>query len=213
MYMSKIELDIAKSSRLGVYEAHQALWKLFSDSPDRERDFLYRRLDTASFLTVSVRKPEREEFVRRMDVKEYYPRLSAGDRVMFSLRFNPVVKRRNEHGRQVRVDLVQDERKRLMNGQAELPPRPVIAEGVAEEWLGKRQRNLGLSLEPGSLMVESYDQARFARHGGRRPVVLSRIDARGFASVTDVAQLEGALFNGVGCAKGFGFGLLLIRWA
>jgi CRISPR system Cascade subunit CasE len=213
MYMSKIELDMAKPSRLGVYEAHQALWKLFSDSPDRERDFLYRRLDTASFLTVSRRRPDRRGFVHTMQSKEYAPVLSAGDRLMFSLRFNPVVKRRNENGRQVRVDMVQDERQRLMREGAQLPPRPEIAEGVAETWLDKRRRDLGLSPEPASLMVESYDQVRFRRHGGKRPVVLSCIDVRGFAAVDDTALLERALFNGVGCAKGFGFGLLLIRRA
>ncbi|KAB1442878.1 type I-E CRISPR-associated protein Cas6/Cse3/CasE [Pseudodesulfovibrio senegalensis] len=218
MFMSKIRLDMARSSHLGVYEAHQALWKLFSDSPDRRRDFLYRRLDDSSFLTVSERRPEDLPFVRRMEVKEYEPKLANGDRVLFSLRFNPVIKRREpssdgRRGRQVRVDMVQDERKRLMREGLEMPSRSEIAQGVAEQWLEKRQQTLGLTLEKETVMAEAYDQSRFGHRGGSKAVVLSRIDARGFATVADAGLLEKALFQGVGAAKGFGFGLLLVRRA
>jgi len=201
-----------------VYEAHQALWRLFSDSPDRRRDFLYRRLDNASFLTVSDRQPEKRPFVSRLEVKEYAPKLANGDRVLFSLRFNPVVKRRepkegNRRGRQVRVDMVQDERMRQMREGVKTKPRLEIAQDVTLQWLEKRQQTLGLTLEKETVMAEAYDQSRFGSGGGNKAVVLSCIDARGFATVSDVAQLENALFHGVGAAKGFGFGLLLVRRA
>lgn len=216
--MSKVVLDMAKSARLGVYEAHQALWMLFSDSPDRRRDFLYRRLDNETFLTVSERAPERRDFVQRLEVKPYEPKLAVEDRVLLSLRFNPVVKRRvpdprRERGRQVRIDLVQDARMRLMDQKEPVPPRSEIAQQVAGQWLEKRQDALGIVFEPGSIIAESYDQARFGKRGGDKQVVLSRIDARGFATVVDPGRLEKALFQGVGCAKGLGFGLLLARRA
>lgn len=218
MFMSKIELDMAASARLGVYEAHQLLWRLFSDAADRRRDFLYRQLGRDTFLAVSEREPQRREFVRRLEVKPYAPQLAEGARVLFSLRLNPVVKRRepipgDERGRQVRVDMVQDERKRLMREGAPLPPRSEIAQRVALQWLEKRQERLGVSLEPDSVMAEAYDQARFGKRGGTKPMVLSRIDVRGFASVTGPERLRQALFQGVGCAKGLGFGLLMVRRA
>ncbi len=219
MFMSKIILDPVLMKRAGVYEEHRALWKIFSDSPDRERDFIYRKMDRASFLAVSSREPVETKFLRNLQVKEYNPLLEAGERLHFSLRFNPIVKRRDENGRQQRIDLVQDFRKQKINEGVPLeniPRRLEIAEEVGAEWIMKRSESLGFELEQGDnwsgLMVESYSQERFQK-GKAGKVVLSCIDVRGFATVTDAENLKQALFNGVGCAKGFGFGLLLVRRA
>ncbi|WP_320171106.1 type I-E CRISPR-associated protein Cas6/Cse3/CasE [Maridesulfovibrio sp.] len=218
MFMSKIVLDPVMMKRAGVYEEHQALWKIFSDSPDRERDFVYRRMDRSSFLAVSDREPVKTGFLRNLQVKEYNPQLDAGERLHFSLRFNPVVKRRDESGRQQRIDLVQDQRMKMQE-QGETSSvkgqRLKIAEEVGVQWIMKRSETLGFELEQGGnwsgLIVESYSQERFRKGNGR--VVLSCMDVRGFATVTDPDNLRQALFNGVGCAKGFGFGLLLVRRA
>lgn len=215
MYMSKLSIDPAVLVRTGVYEAHQALWQVFSDSPDRERDFLYRQTDRFDFLTVSARKPLDTPLLRRVSVKDYSPKLAVGDRLAFSLRFNPVVKRRNERNRQERIDMVQDERKRLEREgvpRQDWPSRLELAEQVALSWLTKREPDLGLRVDQSSLMVEAYDQDRFRKAGGKR-VTLSRLDVRGIAEVMEPQALAETLFRGVGCAKGFGFGLLLVRKA
>lgn len=219
MFMSKIILDPVQMKLAGVYEEHRALWKIFSDSPDRERDFIYRKMDQAGFLAVSSREPVETSFLRNLQVKEYNPQLEAGERLHFSLRFNPIVKRRDENGRQQRIDLVQDRRIKLKEQGAsgsERLKRLEIAEEVGVEWLMKRSEALGFELEQGEnwsgLIVESYSQERFQKRKGRK-VVLSCMDVRGFATVTDPEKLKQALFNGVGCAKGFGFGMLLVRRA
>eukprot|EP01022_Parablepharisma_sp_SALTPOND_P009506 TRINITY_DN139486_c0_g1_i1.p2 TRINITY_DN139486_c0_g1~~TRINITY_DN139486_c0_g1_i1.p2 ORF type:complete len:120 (+),score=23.28 TRINITY_DN139486_c0_g1_i1:2-361(+) len=117
------------------------------------------------------------------------------------------------------MDIVQDRRLKLMEegiARPELPTRLDIAEEVGAQWISKRRESLGFELEydeeshwPG-LIVESYSQERFMKGKGRK-VTLSSMDVRGFATVTDPEKLKTALFEGVGCAKGFGFGLLLIR--
>ncbi|WP_316897544.1 type I-E CRISPR-associated protein Cas6/Cse3/CasE [Pseudodesulfovibrio indicus] len=214
MYMSKLTFDPVCIARQGIYDAHQALWTVFSDDPDRRRDFLYRRLDERTFLTVSDREPLHRDGLLRCEVKEYAPRLKAGDRVYFSLRFNPVVKRRDDKGRQVRVDLVQDRRRRLAEQGVSpdgLPPWHVVAEEAARDWFAGRRDSLGL--EVGDVLVEAYCTETFARRRGERAISLARIDAGGFARVTDPARLVESLRRGVGCAKGFGFGLLLLRRA
>lgn len=214
MYMSKLSFDPVRITRQGVYDAHQALWTVFSDDPDRRRDFLYRQMDERTFLTVSDREPLRRDLLSRCEVKRYEPRLKEGERVYFSLRFNPVVKRRDAQRRQVRVDLVQDRRRRLAAEGVlpdALPPWHALAESAAGEWLANRRETLGL--EVGDVLVEAYCTEKFAKRRGERPVSLARIDAGGFARVTDAARLTESLRNGVGCAKGFGFGLLLVRRA
>ena len=213
MYMSKLSFDARVLARDGCYEAHQALWKIFSDSPDRERDFLYRAISAKAFLAVSARAPERSSLLDRLEVKPYDPRLAAGERLLFSLRVNPV--RKAKIGKkQFRHDVVQDLRKRLMEEDGlrpeELPPRPVLAERAGRDWLAARQEALGLAVDPDTVMAEAYVRERFRKAKGPA-VTLGRMDLRGYATVTDPEALRRALFEGVGCAKGFGFGLLLVR--
>ncbi len=214
MYISKLVFDRTALARRGMYEAHQALWDVFSDSPDRKRDFLYRQMDQGAFLAVSRREPAPGPDLSQRDVQPYTPALRTGERVLFSLRVNPVRKTRDDKGRQVRHDVVQDLRKRLMaDGTPEhkLPTRLELAEQAATSWLEARQGALGLALEAGSLMAEAYENRRFRKARGGPEVVVSSLDLRGFAHVTDPEALGQALFDGIGPAKAYGCGLLLVR--
>ena len=216
MYMSKLVFDRVHLARRSVYEAHQALWDVFSDGPERERDFLYRETDPGVFLAVSAREPGPRPQLASADTKPYDPRLRAGERVLFSLRVNPVRKTRDERGRQVRHDIVQDLRKRLMaegTPQQRLPTRLELAERTAGHWLAARRAALGLEIDSEALMVEAYDNRRFRKAKGGAEVVVTTLDLRGFATVADPEALRTALFEGVGPAKAFGCGLLLVRRA
>jgi CRISPR system Cascade subunit CasE len=65
-------------------------------------------------------------------------------------------------------------------------------------------------LAEGSVIGEAYRQWRFRGKGGNR-ISFSSIDCSGCLTVTDTARFESALMKGVGPAKAFGCGLLLIR--
>lgn len=222
MFISKIEFDARTVAQhglygqrgAGLYAGHQELWALFSDSPDRQRDFLYRQNGPTSFLTVSAREPADRPFVRRLVVKPYRVRLAAGERVAFSLRLNPVIKRRDGRGRQVRVDLVQNERWRLRHegvASADMPRRTALAQNILPGWLARH--DTGLDVEPSTLLVESYGQGRFRHPSSGQLVTLACLDVQGRGEVRNPETLVQALYKGVGCAKGFGFGLLLVRRA
>lgn len=71
MYISKVEFDAVRLAQAGLYQSgryaeHQWLWLLFSDSPQRKRDFVYRYMKASHddganaphFLVVSEREPE-----------------------------------------------------------------------------------------------------------------------------------------------------------
>ncbi|MCR5220682.1 MAG: type I-E CRISPR-associated protein Cas6/Cse3/CasE [bacterium] len=227
MYISKVEFNAvavarsrfyAESSGSNLYKAHQELWTLFGDTPDRLRDFLYRQTGITSFLVVSERLPVKNALVRTLDVKPYDVRLAVGDELIFSLRFNPVIKRRDNDHRQVRVDMVQDERKRLEREgvrKEDMPRRSVLAQKILMDWF--RRHDLGFNLEADeekrfeeSLQLEAYGQHRFSRPKGG-DITISGIDVRGIGMVRDPDVLCRALYDGVGCARGFGFGLLLVR--
>ena len=227
MYISKVEFDAVQLARAGLYKngrysEHQWLWQLFADSPERKRDFVYRRMrpsrndrrNAPYFLVVSEREPEDGPFLRRLVVKPYDVHLSAGERVAFSLRCNPVITRQNAITRRHhQVDMVQDARLRLKREgtpEAELPRRTALAQDVAPEWLARH--DFGLDVDANRIQVEAYDQFRFAHPKGGK-LSLARLDLLGTGTVRDPDALCRALYKGVGRAKGFGFGLLLVRRA
>jgi CRISPR system Cascade subunit CasE len=211
MFLSKLELRAKEAIFKDVYDAHQALWGLFGDRPDRARDFLFREIDPMTFLCLSAREPVDGRSVWRMAVKPYAPRLAVGDRLYVSLRANAVVKRKGPDGRQQRFDVVQDARKRFRAEGGELPPRAVLAQEQGKKWLLARQEAMGLCFEEQSLVAESYMVRRYWRGG--REASFGTLDFAGFASVCDADKALAALCKGIGPAKGFGCGLLLARRA
>ncbi len=212
MFMSKIELNAYKACRDNIYDMHQALWKVYSDYDERKRDFIYRQIGPSSFLTVSQREPHSLQYISSLSTKEYAPVVQEGQKVHFALRFNPVVKRRDANGKQVRFDIVQDERKRrLREGvlQENLPLRTEIAIDVAPKWLSKHIPSL--DIDASSIVVEAYRPEKLRKKKGGSLLTIASMDVQGTAIVRDVPMLQEVLYKGVGCAKGFGFGLLLLR--
>lgn len=224
MYISKVEFDAVRLAQAGLYQSgryaeHQWLWQLFSDSPQRKRDFVYRHMKASHdggtnaphFLVVSEREPEDRPYLRRLVVKPYAPQLACGQRLEFSLRCNPVITRTGEDGTRNRVDMVQDARLRLKREgtpEADLPRRTALAQEIAPEWLARH--DFGLELDANSVQVEAYDQFRFMHPKGGK-LTLARLDLRGTGTVRDPQALRHALYKGIGRARGFGFGLLLVR--
>jgi len=224
MYFSRVVLDrehatVAQIAGAGAdgYRAHQALWRLFPETPDAKRDFLYRRDDhdgSPGFLVVSARVPQDTRSLWRIETKEYRPRLHAGLRLGFALRANAVqTTRRPEDGAHVRHDIVMNARKRLENQgmpPTEWPSREILQQKVGQEWLEARAARNGFGVEPDSLQVDGYRQHRLYKSADR-PMRFSTLDFWGVLAVTSPEIFLQALFHGIGHAKGFGCGLLLVR--
>ncbi len=216
-YFSRITLDEKKAGALGAfilenikdpYRQHRLIWDLFSDSPERERDFLFHcdvdRKGRPLFHTVSARPPEDRRALFNIETKDYAPSLKEGMTFTFSLRANPTVKKEGK-----RHDVV-------MNA---LPPtgnermacdRHRIASEEGGKWLERKGDVHGFSLLPETLFVESYEE-RFFRDNRGNKVTFHTLDFRGQLKVTDSALFQDTLFQGIGRAKSYGCGLLMIR--
>lgn len=222
MFMSRLELAAlpADTPQLwraqgDAYALHHLVWALFSDGPQRRRDFLYRH-EGGLVYAVSQRPPVTGWAGPALAVKPYAPQLAAGQRLAFSLRANPVVSRKDDSGRQHRHDVVMEAKKALERQGVPKEKRPPQAELVRQaglEWLAARAEANGFSFEPGAVLVEGYRQHQFGKRGGQRPVQLATLDFSGVLTVTDPARFGEMLGNGLGPAKGFGCGLVLIKTA
>lgn len=215
MILSKLQLTARRPGFAGLYNSHKALWRLFGDHPDRKRDFLYRELAPLSFLCLSERAPEDRDGIWSIASKPFAPVLNPGDRLQFSARVNAVHKTRNAQGKQMRHDIVQHARMRLKAEGViaqDMPSRPILAMQEGRKWFLDRQESFGLELDQDSFMIESATQhAFYKKESGKGQ--LSTLDMSGMARVTNVDLLLQALHQGIGSAKGFGCGLLLIRRA
>lgn len=220
MYLSKIELrrEAVENPRFwqglaDPYRFHQMLWRLFSDSPQRRRDFIYRHEGRGAY-SVSQRPPESGDDAWRIEVKPYHPRLRPGQRLRFALRANPVVSRRDEQGRQHRHDVVMDAKQALAReglAREQWPPLGEIVHQACAQWLCSRGPENGFEVNPQGLMAEGYRQLRFPKK--RRSVSVSVVELGGLLTVTDPEAFVAMLGRGLGPAKGFGCGLMLVKAA
>lgn len=196
----------------GPYGIHQALWRLFDNGTNTPRDFLYRQTGEAhalGFYVLSAREPGTDEDLWIVESKRFQPRLDSGQRLRFSVRINPVVKRRDDNRRQQRHDLVMDLKTQDRTAGVERTQAERV-QSAALAWMEQRQERNGFALDSGTIVAQSYRQLRFRGKGGR-VICLSTLDCEGVLKVEDAEQFQKTLENGLGPAKAFGCGLLLIR--
>lgn len=226
MYFSKAELrpdaaarDLAPLALGDGYAAHQLIWRLFADDSDRRRDFLYRaetERQRPVFYIVSARPPEDRDGLWAVQTKPYAPRLATGQALAFRLRANPVRARREaKDGPLRRHDVVMDlkTRMRAADPSAPLPALPALVQEAGYRWLAERGAKHGFRVDEGALRVDGYRQHRLYKGRQRERIQLSTLDFDGVLTVTDPTALVEALYQGLGPAKGFGCGLLLVRRA
>jgi CRISPR system Cascade subunit CasE len=198
--------------------AHRLVWSLMSDEPDRIRDFLWREEKPGAFLILAPRSAAADGSLFDVESKPWEPRLRAGDRLGFMLRANPTVARGSstrvpgERGvRGKRHDVVMDALRDVAPGaRAAHRPDAIIAAG--RQWLIQQGARGGFVPRDDSLRIDGYDTVRISRTGGK-PVEFGWLDFEGVIEVTDPAALLAAVLTGLGRARAFGCGLMLLRRA
>lgn len=213
------ERNAAFERMQGPYAEHQWLWQFFPAAPGTPREFLFRRNDSAGaprFYVVSKRAPACTGSAWDVMSKPYAPRIGTGWRLRFELRANPVVARR-ANGTTKRHDVVMDEKARLLKerglshwGQWQSDDRPALYDLVrttCTAWLQARAAKCGFEIDEAKLMVDAYRQ-HSAKMGH---LLFSTVDFSGELIVLDPGAFSGSLFDGIGHARAFGCGLLLVR--
>jgi len=223
MYFSRVELrhDMSTASLIGqlmsgnTYAAHQMLWKLFPDDPATKRDFLFRQEVKERwpiFYLVSRRKPQMTDIFSEVLCKEYKPVLRAGEQLAFTLRANPVVARKKE-GRKhsVKHDVWMDAKREGRTQGLEGDRLQSFITGQVKQWLLLRGAEKGFSVLPEDVELQGYQQHQVYKKKVGKPIKYSSVDFQGVMTVDDPDTLQKVLFDGIGKAKGFGCGLMLIR--
>ena len=225
MYFSRVSInpstvDVKHLAGLACadgYREHQQLWRLFDEDPDAKRDFLFRREQVNGwprFFIVSARKPTKTDGIWNIENREYEPKLHSGQQLAFSLRVNPVVTRTGDDGKKHRHDVVMNLKKQIGYQQVpgnKRPPLIHLVEQAGLEWLEKRAEKHGFVFNAGTVRVDAYTQNRAFKKRNNQPIHYSTLDFKGVLTVIEPDIFKATLYGGVGPAKAFGCGLLLVR--
>ena len=201
--LTQLVLDAATVARLGirdVYDWHQRSWECFPDRDGHPRDFLTRldrKGESFQLLIISPREPTRPAWCPadcwhgpKSIPETYFSRT----RYHFQLCANPTKKVAvqnpdgtfKKHSRRV----------------------PLITREDLVAWIARKGDQGGFAVADDSLRTIPRGREYFERSGQRG--LHSAVEFQGVLTVTDPRQFHDAFLRGIGPAKAFGFGLLVI---
>jgi CRISPR system Cascade subunit CasE len=209
--LGPILFDVSGHHRSEI--SRRLMWTLFADSPDRKRDFLWRESQAGRFYVLSSRAPEDRHQLFNVETKEFQPALSAGDRLVFSLRANATVARSRGNADRAgkRDDVVMAALKSIPHGQRASARKDLTQhEGLA--WLKRQSAPAGFEFKDSEVAVDGYEPITI-RGAGKKALRLSTIEFDGVLTVRDPDLFIDKLARGFGRGKAFGLGLMLVRRA
>lgn len=215
-HLTRIFLDFETAALRGIHDAydwHQRTWDAFphldgernsTRGDDAPRHFLARLDDHDGghqLLILSPTEPQRPSWcpahAENWQTKPVADSFLTHPRYRFHLRANPTKKvtpkgpdgRRQGQGKRVAV-------------------RDFVELGL---WLERKAAASGFAIEPRTLRKEELGLTHFTKEKERRLGTLNLVDFAGMLRVTDHAAFKAAFQNGVGSAKAFGCGLLVLQ--
>jgi CRISPR system Cascade subunit CasE len=214
-WLARLEVDAEIALAEGIrdsYDWHKRLWDCFPNVPDQKRTEIgfLTRIDTLErafrLWVLAKRTPVCPKWCSPdgFALNEIADSFLTHRYYAFDLRANPVktIVQRGSNG----------ETLFRANGKRKCGKRvPLVKPEDLRAWLDRKAIAGGFQIvedKPLEIapMVESHfykkEKGQAAYHGG--------VQFRGVLEVTDTAQFSETYYNGIGSAKGFGFGLLLL---
>lgn len=184
---------------------HGLIWTLFSDDPNKKRDFLFRETRDGQFLIVSQNAPQFDANTWEIKSKPYKPIIQNGQRFGFALRVNPTKAIKLDGSeKSKRVDVLMHAK--MQKGSVLSPEE---REEIGLQWLSQKLAREGAKLEANLSHILQYTQIKLPYKNEK--ATISVIDVEGTLEVTDANLFQKALTKGIGHGKAFGLGLILLR--
>ena len=203
MHLTQILVSYVDAVRLlrirDAYDWHQRVWQAFGGHDGQTRDFLIRvdrKEEAYRVIILSHSTPIKPDwwptdcFGTKVIPEDYFSHV----RYRFSLLANPTKK--------LRVDNPDGTRKK--NGRRV----PLTQREELIAWLTRKAGVGGFTINPDALRTIPRGREFFHKPGAHG--AHSAVEFQGELTVTDSAQFRGTVGTGIGSAKAFGFGLLVI---
>lgn len=203
-YLTQVTLDFASASRLGLrdcYDWHQAVWKAFPFRDSQPRDFLTRleqRREGFRLLIASLTKPVRPEWcpdgAENWKTKAIPQTFFTRKWYSFQLCANPTKK----------VSKESPDGTRTKNGRR----IPLTTREELTDWIKRKGEDGGFVVDQSTLRTFSRGREYFFKKG--QAGLHSAIEFQGILAVRHADKFYESFSRGIGSAKAFGFGLLVL---
>ena len=199
-------------------EATRAQFDRANPEQSRQTAFLWREAEVGRKFYLLGPRPARVSPYFEVESKPYDPAFRRGDRLIFNLRVNATVARK-EAGRErsrrsdVAMDLMRkDEAAALAEGldiAARADRRMSAAQAAIASWMERTGERDGFAVN--ALRLVAYRAQTLPRLGRSAKIGVSDIEGR--LEVADGERFFARVLAGFGRAKAFGCGLMLLRRA
>jgi len=197
-FLSQIHVGKAEAARLRLHDSyawHRRLWDAFPGRDGQRRPFLFRvddKHDSFRVLLLSTEPPNAQPW-GAWELAEVGATFLAHDRYLFQVRANPTVKRIvRQNGGSFKK-----------NGRR----TGIYATDALIDWMRRKGEQSGFEVVQciASPPIHAYfvKQGRRGKHIG--------VDFQGVLRVTDQVAFRHVFGAGIGSAKAFGFGLLMLQ--
>lgn len=190
-YLSQTTIPYAvalNAKLIDGYAWHNAVWGSFPGKPDNNREFLFRvdkRQDWCRVLLLSMDEPSSTDILA-WRIRKIASDFLEHDVYRFQLKANPTMRRSAD-------------RRRLA----------IYDDARLREWLDRKACDSGFEIDADSLDVGTPIDEAFVKNGRRGKH--AAVDFSGVLHVTDRTLFSNAFHNGIGSAKGFGYGMLMLQ--
>jgi CRISPR system Cascade subunit CasE len=204
LYLSQILVSYEDAVRLlrirDTYDWHQRVWQAFGGRDGQPRDFLVRvdrKEEAFRVLILSRSVPTKPDWCPTdcFGSKPIPDTFFAHRHYRFSLLANPT--------RKLRITNTDGSRKK--NGRRV----PLTKREDLIAWLQRKAAAGGFTVNADSLRTIPRGQEFFHKNG-RSHGTHTAVEFQGELSITDPAQFRTTIARGIGSAKAFGFGLLVL---
>lgn len=201
-YLTQATIDHATALKRGLrdtYDWHQAVWKAFPGRDGVTRDFLTRldeHDDGFRLLIVSSVEPTKPEWCPpdRWQTKSVPVSYFTRHRYAFQLCANPTKK----------ITKLNAEGSPTKNGRRV----PLHTREELAAWIGRKGEQGGFIVDKETLRTIPRGREYFTKKGTRG--LHSATEFRGVLTVSDPKKFYETFTRGLGSAKAFGFGLLIV---
>jgi len=204
LHLTQIQISYEQAVRLlkirDTYDWHQRIWQTFGGHDGEPRDFLVRvdRIDEVIRVIILSRTvPTRpdwcpsDSFATKIIPETFFSHSTFA----FSLLANPTRKvRSNAKG------------ERTKNGRR----MPITKREDLLAWLQRKATSAGFTFDPDTTQTLPRGREYFHKDKLRTQGTHVAVEFRGQLRVTDPASFRAAIAVGIGSAKAFGFGLLVL---
>jgi len=180
--------DAARRRISDSYAWHQVIWKSFMNCDGKPRFFLFRIDDAGTqfkLLLLSKTKPSSDNF-GNWQIKTVSPDFLGHQYYRFQIKANPTMRRASD-------------RRRI----------GIYSEDRLREWIEKKAEKNGFKIEPNSLIIGTPMDEVFVRNRTRGKHI--SVDFQGALNVFDLEAFRTAFEKGIGSAKSFGYGMLMLQ--